>query len=103
MRVKAYIEFKGKFELIYIGRVGKSGRFKFRNNQLRKACLNQLKNDFYYECFGGCLTIPDINREVVKELLQRYKYLTCYSKAIPEMENNKYIVTYWKKGFGIQM
>lgn len=103
MRVKAFIEFKGKFGLTYIGKLGKNGIFKFRNKQLRKACLKQLKNTFNYECFGGSLTIPDINRETVKEFFKTDKYLTCYSLVVPEMENNKYIVTYWKKGFGIRM
>ena len=80
MRVKAFIEFKGKFDLIYIGRISKNGIFHFRNKQLRKACLNKLRDTFNYDCLGGSLTIPDINRDSVT----------------PKIENNKYIVTYNK-------
>lgn len=100
MRVKAMIEFKGKFGLIYIGRLGKNGVFKFRNNQLKKACLKQLKDTFDYDCPGGSLTIPNIDRESVREFFKIDKYLICYCYVIPQIENNKYIVTYWKKGFG---
>jgi hypothetical protein len=70
MRVKAFIKFKGNFDLTYIGRISKGGKFHFRNNQLKKACLNKLKDTFHYDCFGGSLTIPDTNREMVKELFK---------------------------------
>jgi len=103
VRVKAFIKFKGNFGLTYIGRISKDGKFHFRNDQLKKACLNQLKDTFHYDCFGGSLTIPDINRVTVKETFKTDKYLTCYSNVVPEKENNKHIVTYWKKGFGIRM
>jgi hypothetical protein len=95
MRVKAYITFKGKFGLTYIGRIGKNGVFKFRNNQLRKACLNGLRNIFCYDCPGGSLTIPDLNRRT-KYIIDRDKYVTCYHSVIPRKEDKKHIVTYWK-------
>lgn len=97
MRVKAFIKFKSdKLSLTYIGRISKDGKFRFRNGQLRKACLNQLKDIFYYDCSGGSLTIPDINRETVKEMVKVDKYVICYACVVPKKENNKYILTYWK-------
>lgn len=98
MRVKAFIEFKGKFDLIYIGRISKNGIFHFRNKQLRKACLNKLRDTFNYDCPGGSLTIPDINRDSVRERVKSDKYITCYVSVTPKRENNKYIVTYNKNG-----
>ena len=95
MRVKAFILFKGKFYLKYIGRLGKNGVFKFRNKQLRKAVLNTLKWTFNYDCLGGSLTIP--NGYLTSEIVKRDKYVTCYSNVMPQKENSKYIVTYWKK------
>jgi hypothetical protein len=94
MRVKAYITFKGVFGLKYIGRVDKSGTFRFRNRQLRKACLNKLRETFHYDCHGGSLKIPETERAM--KIAKLDGYITCYSSVIPEMENNKYIVTYWK-------
>ena len=96
MRVKAYIKFKGDLRLTYIGRIAKNGKFHFRNKQLRKACLNKLRDTFNYDCPGGSLTIPDINRELVKDSFKIDKYLICYCNVVPEKENNKYILTYWK-------
>lgn len=102
MRIKAFIKFKGDLNLTYIGRIGKNGVFHFRNKQLRKACLNGLKDTFHYDCFGGSLTIPDMNRQTIKEIIKIDKYATCYSSVIPKRENNKHIVTYFKKQFGVR-
>ena len=97
MRVKAFINWKGKFSLVYIGRVGKNGLFKFRNKQLKKACLNKLKETFHYECPGGSLTIPNLNRESVRYRLLKDGYVIAYQYVIPEKEDSKkYIVTYRK-------
>lgn len=96
MKVKAYITFKGKSGLTYIGRISKNGVFHFRNTQLKKACYNNLKSTFHYDCDGGSLTIPDINRESIKHVFKRYKYITCYSNVTPKKEDNKNIVTYFK-------
>jgi len=96
MRVKSYIEFKGEFKLTYIGRIGKKGIFNFRNNQLKKACLNKLKVTFHYDCPGGSLTIPDINRYPICEIVKQDKYVVCYESVIPEKKNSKHIVTYLK-------
>jgi hypothetical protein len=101
MRVKAIIKFKEKYGLIYIGRISKNGIFHFRNIQLRKACLNQLKETFKYDCPGGSLTISDINKKTTKDMFKIDKYITCFSCVIPEKENNKYIVTYWNEKFKI--
>ena len=95
MRVKAFIKFKGKFQLTYIGRIGKKGIFKFRNKQLRKASLNRLRDIFNYDCPGGSLTISDIDRYY--DIIKEDKYVTCYNNVTPEKENSKHIVTYWKK------
>jgi len=96
MRVKALINFKGKFCYTYIGRISKDGKFHFRNKQLRKACYKRFKETFHYECDGGSLTIPDIDRKSVKVIFNIDKYLICYNCVVPKKEDNKYIVTYWK-------
>lgn len=96
MRVKAYIKFKGNFKLTYIGRIGKNGVFKFRNNQLRKACLNKLKETFHYDCPGGSLTIPGFDSRIYKFYAEDFGFLICYSKVIPQKEDKKNIVTFWK-------
>ena len=97
MRVKAFINWKGKFSLVYIGRVGKNGFFKFRNRQLKKACLNTLREVFKHECPGGSLTIPNLNRKSVKYNLLQDGYVIVYNSVIPEKEDSKkYIVTYRK-------
>ena len=89
MRVKAYICFKGEFQLKYIGRTGKNGVFYFRNGQLRKACLETLRKKFDHDCLGGTLTIPDVNRELTRYLLEKDGYVTCYHRVTPEKENKK--------------
>ena len=96
MRVKAFIRYKGIFKLTYIGKLSKNGVFHFRNKQMRKACLNSLKQLFDYNCNGGSLTIPNLDRESIKRRYKIDKYVICYNCVIPEKENNKYIVTYLK-------
>lgn len=98
MKVKACIKFKNNnLKLTYIGRIGKNGVFHFRNKQVRKACLNKLRETFNYDCPGGSLTIPDVNDRNM-EIIERDGFITCYNSVIPEKENNKYIVSYIKKG-----
>lgn len=97
MRVKAYIYFKGEFQLKCIGRTGKNGAFHFRNGQLRKACLETLRKTFAYECTGGTLTIPDANRNPVDEVVKRDGYITCYHRVRPEKENKKKFILTYKK------
>ena len=97
MRVKAYINWKGNFSFTYIGRTGKNGIFRFRNKHLKKACLNRLKEVFNYECPGGSLTIPNLNRESVRYCLLKDGYVIAYHSVIPQKEDSKkYIVTYRK-------
>jgi hypothetical protein len=96
MRVKTYIEFKGRFRLIYIGKIGKNGVFKFRNKQLRKASYKQLKTTFHYECLGGTLTIPNLNSDMSKYHIKMDNAVYAYQSVVPKKENSKYIVTYWK-------
>ena len=97
MRIKAYITYKGKFRLTYIGRTSKNGNFHFRNKQLKKACYKKLKETFCYDCEGGSLAIPNINNKTTKYIFEIDKYITCYSSIIPENINKEIIATYWKK------
>ena len=97
IKVCAYLHFKGKHKLTYIGLLTKNGTFKFRKKILRKVALNNLKTTFLYECPGGSLTIPNIDGHSALLSLNLDKFIICYTSFIPKKENSKYIATYWKK------
>lgn len=109
MKVKAIIKFKGSYRECTIGRIGRKGIFKFRSNQIRKACFNSLKETFSHDCPGGTLTIryiiskdtiDPIQNNIAKRNAQMAKndgFIMCYQSVVPEKQDSKRFILTYKK------